>query len=362
MKGNMRWLRLLLFIPLLVVLCGTNYYEDPANIFHDYSKDIANAVLNGEEAYFGSGNGDERSVKMHMIKGMPKQVDCITLGPSLSMGIRKQNVGTESYYNLSASGLNFNEFMADIALLEVNNIKYDRVIYCVDSYFFDETFATRKRNAALEPYTEYMMKILDGEEAAAPEESGGMEVIKTQLEQAFSITYLQSSFDFIRSNESILLKEKRWGIIDETTKDLAHYVSDGSWVYAIDIRDNTVEDVINHANNYNIERQFAYDRHLSEYYKDYFRKLIQYLLDKGISVEFYLCPLCPTLWERVEADSSHYFMLNEIENFVKEMADDYSIKITGSYNPYNVGITDADFWDSRHVRHDRLDSFFDFKE
>ena len=44
------------------------------------------------------------------------------------------------------------------------------------------------------------------------------------------------------------------------------------------------------------------------------------------------------------------------------MADDYSIKITGSYNPYNVGITDADFWDSRHVRHDRLDSFFDFKE
>lgn len=362
MKSNMRWFRLLLFLPLFLVLCGINYYEDPANIFHDYSEDVAAALLNGEEAYFGSGNGDERSVKMHMIKGMPRQVECVTLGPSLSMGIRKQNVGTESYYNLSASGLNFNDFMAEIALLELHDIKFDRVIFCVDSYFFDDAFATKARNAALTPYAEYMLKVLDGEEAVAPEESDRIDIIKMQIEQAFSITYLQSSFEFIKSNGSALLKEKRWGIIDQSTKDLAHFVCDGSWVYDADYRDNTVEDVINDANNYNIERQFAYDRHLSEYYKAYFEKLIQYLLDNKVSVEFYLCPLCPTLWERLEADRDHYFILDEIESFAKEVANDYDIKITGSYNPYNVGVTDADFWDYRHIQHDRLDNFFDFRE
>ena len=55
------WIRLaVIIIPLLVLLCGINYYEDPANLFHDYNENVAKALLDGREAYFGSGNGDER--------------------------------------------------------------------------------------------------------------------------------------------------------------------------------------------------------------------------------------------------------------------------------------------------------------
>ena len=90
------WIRLaVIIIPLLVLLCGINYYEDPANLFHDYNENVAKALLDGREAYFGSGNGDERSVKMHTIRNMPRHVDCITLGPSLAMGISKEHAGTE---------------------------------------------------------------------------------------------------------------------------------------------------------------------------------------------------------------------------------------------------------------------------
>ena len=109
-------LRLLTVIPLLIVLAGINFYEDPSNIFHDASKEIANAILEGKEAYFGSGNGNERKVKQYLIEGMPKDIECVTIGPSLSLGIRRSNVGTDSYYNLSASSLNFNDIMAEFAL------------------------------------------------------------------------------------------------------------------------------------------------------------------------------------------------------------------------------------------------------
>ena len=53
-------------------------------------------------------------------------------------------------------------------------------------------------------------------------------------------------------------------------------------------------------------------------------------------------------------------MLDEIEAYAREVADEYDIKLTGSYNPYKVGISDADFWDARHIQHDKLSEFFDF--
>ncbi|MEE3493966.1 MAG: hypothetical protein VZR06_02315 [Butyrivibrio sp.] len=363
MSNILKWIRLIIIIlPTFIFLCGINYYEDPANIFHNNSKNVAESILNGKEAYFGSGNGDERDVKYNTIEGLPKHLDCITLGPSLAMGIRTYDVGTNSYHNLSASGLNFNDFMGQIAMLEAYGVKYDRVVFCVDSYFFDETFAVGARNEFIMPYAEYMISKLDGENPAMPEVSPDNGDIKTQIEQFFSITYFQSSVDLIRNNNSIFLPAARWGVIDESTQDLAHYAVDGSWVYAADYRDNTVDDVVNAANEYPIETQFAYDRHLSDYYKVHFKKLIKYLLDNGVEVEFFLCPLCPTLWDRLEADSEHYFMLDEIEEYAHEVADEYDIKLTGSYDPYIVGVSDADFWDARHMQHDKLSEFFDFME
>lgn len=363
MRNVFKWIRLIaITLPVLVVFCGINYYEDPANIFHNNSKNVAETILNGQEAYFGSGNGDERDVRYNCIEGLPKHLDCITLGPSLAMGISSSDVGTDSYHNLSVSGMNFNDFMGQIAMLEAYGVKYDRVIFCVDSYFFDETFAVGARNQTIMPYAEYMIRKLDGENPSMPYVSGDSNELKTQMEQLFSVSYFQSSVNLVRNNNSMILPEARWGIVDESTKDLAHYEVDGSWVYSADYRDNTIDDVVRDANEYPIETQFAYDQHLSDYYKDYFKKLIKYLLDNGVEVEFYLCPLCPTLWDRLEADSEHYYILDEIEAYAYEVADEYDIKLTGSYDPYIVGISDADFLDARHIQDDKLSEFFDFKE
>ena len=361
MSNRLKWFRLIIIIsPILLCLCGINYYEDPANIFHNNSKKVAEAILNGHEAYFGTGNGDERDVKYNTIEGLPKHLECITLGPSLAMGIRTYDVGTDSYHNLSVSGMNFNDFMGQIAMLETYGVRYDRLVFCVDSYFFDETFAVGARNQYIMPYAEYMLSKLDGEDPLMPEVGDSNNDSKMQIEQLFSISYFQSSVDMVRNNNSIILPTARWGIIDESTQNLAHYVVDGSWVYASDYRDNTVDYVIAEANGYDIEKQFAYDRHLSDYYKKYFKKLIKYLLNKGIEVEFFLCPLCPTLWNRLEANREHYFMLDEIEVFAHEVADEYGLKLTGSYDPYKFGISDTDYYDSRHVKHERLSDFFDF--
>ena len=201
------WLRFLTIIPMFALLVLTNIYEDPANIFHDSSRSIAKALKNGHKAYFGSGNGDERKVKMYTIKMMPKEVDCITVGPSLSYGIRKNNVGTDNYYNLSSSGLNFKDIMGLFALLEIHKIHYSRIILCVDSYFFDEKFANVERNPDLAKYNEYMTAILDQHQPILPQNDDDSNKIEIKVEQAFSLTYFQSSFKLIQHNNSVFLNK-----------------------------------------------------------------------------------------------------------------------------------------------------------
>lgn len=361
---NKKWYRLFFFAPLLAILIITNIYEDPANIFHDDSAAMADAILEGHDVYFGSGNGDERAVKQRIIEGMPKHIGCLTMGPSLSMGIRKANVGTESYYNLSASGLNFYDYLAEFGLLELNGVQVDRIVLCVDSYFFDENmYSSGSRNPDMMQYANYMLDILDGVEHEQPTENK-IEQFELKLSQAFSLTYFQSSVALVQNNNSYVLPNKRWGIMDVSTENLAHYLSDASWVYALDYRSKTEEDVLNESASYAIETQFCKGEHISEYSLTTFIKLIKYLKGKNVEIEFYLCPLAPALWDRLQSaqEGNQYYILDELENFALDLADDYDIKVTGSYNPYNIGITNSDFWDARHVRHDKLELYFDFME
>ena len=364
-----KWLRLTVMLPLIIFLVFTNIYQDPANLYHDFSVEIAEALLEGKEAFFYSKNGDERGVKQHLIEHMPEYVDCITVGPSLTMEIRSDMVGTDNYYNLSASGLNFNDYMAEFALLEANNVKVDRVVLCVDSYFFDEIYANGSLKTEWMPYANYMIIKLGGGNPEVPPKNPGffsaenLKKIWTRVSQAVSITYFQSSCKLIRDNRRFI-QPARWGIIDEDTKDHAYYEPDGSTVFSLEYRSSTVDDVIKDANSYDIEKQFGYGKHVDSYYFEYFDRLVKYLTENNIEVEFFLCPLCPTLWDRlgIGEDSCEYYLLDEIEEHAREIADKYRIKVTGSYNPYAVGASDSDYWDCRHMRMDSMNKYFDFKE
>ena len=59
---------------------------------------------------------------------------------------------------------------------------------------------------------------------------------------------------------------------------------------------------------------------------------------------------------------TNYPMLYEISDYAKELSEKYDLKMTGGYDPYQVGITDAEFYDCRHVRKELLSKYFDFEE
>lgn len=357
-----RWFRLLWFLPLLLLLIFTNYFVDPAGIYKSDSQYMAASLLEGNNVYFHAGNGDERGIKRYLISEMPGFVDCVTVGPSLVFGVRADAVQAESFYNLAVSGADFYDILAQFGLMELYGKRCGRVVFCVDSYFFDEAlYSTFTRNETLKPYAEYMIGILNGEHMRAPEDNAYAR-LKAKASQLFSISYFQSALKWIGSSGvkevlETITAEENWGIA-EADYEGGYYMTDGSLVYPREVQNNSAEYVQEDARNYDIETQFSKNGHISAYSQEMFEKLISYLSDRDVEVDLYLCPLAPSLWNRV--DNEEYFILKELEQYANDVAERYGLKITGSYNPYNLNMTDADFYDSRHVRHELLATYFDF--
>ncbi len=356
-KDGKRWFGLIPFSALVLWLMFINYIVDPANIFHDVSRETAVSIVSGYKTYVASGNLDERKVKYNLILEMADDTKAIAIGPSLIMCVGKEIVGTESYFNLGESGADFYDILAQFGVMDIYKKHPKRLIFCVDSYFFDENiYEDEGMHDAMLPFAFYMLNILNEKEAEIPEINLLAER-KKKFEQLFSVSYFQAAFRYAKENNSFT--SDRIGIADDTTST-AYYMSDGSWIYEQEFQENSIEDVKKHAQEYNIEELFSKGKHISKKSKETFEKLLIYLQKYETEVELYLCPLAPCLWEKI--DLNEYPILTELESYAYEMAEKYSLKITGSYNPYLLNITDDKFYDSRHVKRQYLSEYFDFSE
>lgn len=360
---NWKWCRLLAVVPLIGILVGTNVYQDPANIIHDESKEMAQALVDGYGASTGTGNVNEREVKKNLIQYMPDEVDCVVIGPSLAMCITRDDVGTDSFYNLAVSASDLYDILAQFGMMECYGKHAKKVILCVDSYAFDEAIYGYEDapNRNLMDYTNYMLDVLDGKNPA-PVEENQTKVLQTQVEQAFSLTYFQASCEQVQKHGTFSMEDYRWSMVhDDYDGERAFYNSDGSWNYMASVRAHDAAYVQEDSANYNLQAQFMIDRHISRYSMSVYEQLITYLQSQGVEVELYLCPLAPSLWDLVQANVDRFPVLEELESYAHELADTYGLKMTGTYNPYTLGITDGEFYDCRHVRKECLSNYFDFR-
>ena len=356
-----RWLSLIIFLPALLALFAANYYIDPANYFHDISKDVATAIVEGKKAGISSGNLDERAVKYRLIQNLPDHVETIAVGPSLVMCVGEELAGTESFYNLGVSGADFYDILNQFGALEKYEIKYDRVIFCVDTYFFDEAlYQTLTRNEALKPYAEYMIKKLEQQEVVPPEVSLKVS-IKDQIKQLLSLSYFQAGVSLVQNNGLRNIFQPRWRTVDESYTD-DYYCADGSWNYDAEYQQNGVEKVLSESKNYDIDFLFSANCHISDYSKYIFEKLIQYWQSKGVEVELMMVPLAPALWDRISGNINRYPVISETEEFAINISEKYNLRLIGSENPYNMGISNEEFYDARHIKREMLGKYYDFSK
>lgn len=370
-SNKKKWIGLIAFLLLfLLLLTGTNYIVDPGNQFHYFYDDLTEAILNGESVQILSNNSDEREICKLLIEQMPKEPDCVALGPSLALTIQQDMTGEESFYNLAMSATDYYDLMATAGLMEANGVKPERIIICFDSRLFDEeVIAGDSRHDKLMDYALYMEGVLqestaiEGEPIADGNEFA-MSIPITQgiqrdYSQLFSVSYFQYSVEFIKQNGLASVFGPRWQVVGADCTE-SRYLPDYSIQYGADQERITEEAVVEHARTYWMEANVTPGAHMSEEKKENFERLIQYYRAQGIEVDLYLCPIAPSLWGRIGSD--RYPILFEMEEYAYELAEQYDVRVIGSYDPTVVGVTDADYYDCRHLRHSAMETYFDFTE
>lgn len=361
-KNRTKWWHLLVFLPIVIFLPVINYIVDPGEVFHSSSRSMATYWLQGNDVAFTNDNGDIRQFKKYVITGIDTEhLGCIIAGPSLSMMIQAKTVGEDDVLNISVNHASFYDTVGELGLLETLGIRYDRLILCLDSEFFTYGEAEKgSHHPAFMPYADYLLERLDGADPPVPaltEEQEAQISWQTKLATAFSVSYFQSSMDVIRTKDEWwagMLHDDEYLIVDRNTRTSTYYrYPDCSFAFG---QEATAAELAESIRSYEIPD--TYQEHIDAYNVEYLDKLIDWLLKKGINVQLWICPLPPSLWDRF--DSGKYPIAAEIEDCMYTLGEKYpEIKVMGSYDPYRYGITDADFYDYRHMRVESIEKYFD---
>ena len=351
-------------IPVLSCLIFVNYKADPGNLFGTASEKMVELFMDGKSAYVKSGNVEEREVDKKIIEALEESPECIAVGPSLVRWVNSDMVGSEDFYNLGMSSGNGYDVLAIFGQLERNDKMPDKVLFCVDTLFFDKTIM--ENNKSWLSYEADVQLALDMIGSSTELKASKLEFISTKTKkprQLISLTYFQSSMQYISEN-GISSEEK----IGEPKSDYkgAYYLKDNARVSAYSQENISKKDVeeamkkyVSGESNSNLEAAITPNVHLDSEQMDNFKKLVTYLQSNNIEIKFFLHPFPPIVWDYI-VESEKFPMVTELDTFIHEYSRENNIPITGSYNPYDIGCKNEDFQDYRHMKAEKLYEYFDF--
>lgn len=334
---------IMVIMPIIII----NYTVDAANMFHDIYKEVAEQMLSGNNVAVLSGNVNERLVRKNQIEKLPKECEYLVIGSSVVMTMDSKLFDSSSCYNLGESGADFYDILAQFALLKINGVHAQKIILAVEPDFFSLNYIKNyERHNELMSYSNYMIDYLEDKQFLS----------KTGLKKNFaaiiSKEYFLDNLKYLKKNGFDL---ERYRIVDFSYEG-AFYNKDGSYTYSKEYQNRGFDELLNDS-FLKWKQHYSYE-HINEYAISIFEKLVCYLNECHTEVIFYFPPKAPVFYDNI--DESKYSILFEIDNYVREFANNNDIIVLGSYDPRDVGLSNEDFYDIRHVRKESLVKLINF--
>lgn len=317
----------------------TNYVVDPA---HVYSSEYVDKIIEGIKSGYnveGRSNMNERLYKLKLVECYNgKAFNYLALGSSRIMTVSQESLNGKSLLNLGVSGCKIEDIMALLQICEDNCINYENVIIAVDPTLFNE-HDDDNRWKSIESYYD---KFSEGKSKGW----NGWYIIKN----LFSPSYFQASIAAIRNktNNNNELKYVTTYINDGFTNR-----TDGSIYYDKKYREMSQADVDRKA-TCEMHSSFKGFNSVSQERIKLFKKIISYLNNRGVNILFFECPYHPSFYSRIISMEG----VKDAIYFIKNYSYENGIEIIGSFNPEDVGFTNATFHDGSHVKKESIDKLF----
>lgn len=350
--------KLFVLLPSVVLYFLFIVLIDPNFLFSNSDEKIAQSIVDGNNVFVFKKVEPYRNLKKCIIERMPKDTECVVVGPSTSLVFDAKSVGTSSFYNLSITHGSFQDTLAILGILEANDVNYKKLVLSLDNFFFDSKADRYANTEFIKPYADYMSSlVLDGKGDKSKACPDYAELISSKVDALFSVSYFQDSWRYLSSRKLDALT-RRWGIVDSKFDgDDFSYDQNAAIFYPKKAVEKTEQDVIDYVSTYDLDAVFSPGCHISSERVQFFDALVSYMKSRGREVELVLVPLPPVMWDKVSVNSD-YHVVDEVSEVMEKTKEKYGLVLHGSLNPYKCGVTNADYYDARHVRRDRLHKLF----
>lgn len=288
------------------------------------------SALSGNIVYSLNDAKQQRYFKANYIKNLNHDLDTIAIGSSYMLSLSSTDVGNSNFANLAVGAANLQDRINILGLLDCYNIKYNNIILELDmrSFFEGDAFTLNDANNAFNKYGNYFLEVISGTENPS----------KPSLD--FNDSYV-NEFDFSKE----LIKK------DYTQYDLDPYMyyyrpdgslikADANLLFDDKYKNDTRQAVI--AGDKALEPVHMYAKSI-----DVVSKLAEYFHNKGIKVTFVIAPRSNYCYDT--AGLENFSLPQEITALLSELSTRYGYTFRGSFNPYDLGMTEADFDDGFHL-------------
>ena len=346
----------LFVIFLLAATALTNFIVDPGNIYPKYfsqeNKITPEAYVKKLiESEYGllmpKNTWNERDIKKALAE-YPINYDCAVIGSSHAMQIssNRQNKSLtsicSSLKNLGLSGGALEDYLA-MSNIILKNTEFlpKTVVFGINPWLLNfgrDRRWTRYEQDYFEMKNKLSLKYLSSHLNDNNDSSKDL-----LIKNLFNLQYLKRSLSVI-SKPKIETTTPASKFNHNSGLTLPVTLPDGSHIYS-----NTfIEKAKNEINI--IEGWNSYKIVNNSYYQDNaiktFEKLIQHLMDSKINIVFVLLPYHHSVWSHPDQPIIKAF--NIIEDKVHDIAEQYEIKVIGSFNPNDIGCLENEFFDSMH--------------
>lgn len=339
----------LVIMPVLIIVSAVNYFGDAANIFkRDYEKNIANDMLKGNNVTNVT-NHNERLLQKYLINNTSFCPDVLMLGASRSMLINSTYFKGQTFFNNCVSGATIEDLIAIVEMYRQKKCLPKKIIIGIEPYFLNSN-NNQKRWETLEfEYQTLINRI--GNNLLKKEDNL---IFKTQifLDKAIIFKELLSPSYFKSSVlELIISKNSEPFVTDKVTNKTFTKLSDGSVNYDVGYREASNEIVEEKVSSF-LARDISNFENFDELdisLQSKFIYLIDYLLLNNVTVEFFVAPYHPKVYEFI-THTTKYKNVIKSEDFFENLALKKKIKIIGSSDPTKLNLDSTYFYDALHLK------------
>jgi hypothetical protein len=355
-------LKLLLVLPILILIIGTNWKLDPAHLFgrkilgqndYSYEREIVALLLKGENVT-GYDNYDERLVQRFYIQGSLNNPEVIVLGSSRALGIHQSIFFGKKFFNHGVSGATLEDYIAILSAYDQKGSIPSEIVMSLDPWIFNVNNNQKRWQSLKDDYVRLFGVIQKNPFSVSWKITSWVPAKALEL---FSLSYFQEAwssrntkvqgFALKDSNQKFVFKGTGESMNQGQTllRDGSRTLSQNERLMSLEEIQNKVVQFISAKEIYGLDHFFVLD---SSTQKN-FESLIRWLKQQNVKIVFFLPPYHPKVYQFF-VESPRHQIVEDVEQYLRKIGRDNQIMVLGSYNPKALNVHGGMFTDGMHFQ------------